>query len=574
MSTSTATPATPAENTQATHTQTAADSNNSTGNGTTHGARHRNGNNNQRRNQSQRGQQRVGGIPSSFTGAQPTVNAVIGTRDENGPKNSFEVLQDAIMGYVSEKYSKGTDLAPLIRDLEAIDISGDEPDMVLEKDKDGKEKPAGIVQTKKFEMKLKSYFSRLETLEENEKKLFTLVLGQCTQALQQALEGHDEYTTKEREFDSLWLLVEIKKLTSGVEERNVSPYLAVYRLLRQFFNFRQGEQESNDGFLKRFLELNSSLKQAEINSVDHDHLATIEKKALLDEDNTLTAHEATKQGKSIASEALTAMVFLNSAKGNVFGPLLKELQNDMMKGNDNYPSTVTRAYDLLNRYETVNRQSTGRRNNTQTGGGGPPFRRAHQFTQDTREAPAGTVFTPGTDGSTLHSMRCYECGKWGHGRRNCPSRPAQSGTGLTQVGVCLAATHGGINDDWLLLDSCSTVSCMKNEFFVSKVTQRSLDDSLRVHTNGGHQDYRMTGTLKILPLEVYVNPTSMANIVSLKDVYEKYRVTMDTEADPSMLVHHEDGKAYRFKSCGKGLFHMSLTTPDIVNVTDKHNVKP
>jgi hypothetical protein len=181
--------------------------------------------------------------------------------------------------------------------------------MVLEKDKDGKEKPAGIAQTKKFEMKLKSYFSRLETLEENEKKLFTLVLGQCTQALQQALEGHDEYTTKEREFDSLWLLVEIKKLTSGVEERNVSPYLAVYRLLRQFFNFRQGEQESNDSFLKRFLELSSSLKQAEVNSVDHDHLATIEKKALLDEDNTLSVHEATKQGKSIASEALTVMFF-------------------------------------------------------------------------------------------------------------------------------------------------------------------------------------------------------------------------------------------------------------------------
>jgi hypothetical protein len=115
---------------------------------------------------------------------------------------------------------------------------------------------------------------------------------------------------------------------------------------------------------------------------------------------------------------------------------------------------------------------------------------------------------------------------------------------------------------------------MKNEAFVSKVTQCSLDDSLRVHTNGGHQDYRMTGTLQILPLEVYVNPASMANIVSLKDVYEKYRVMMDTEADPSMLVHHEDGKAYRFKSCGKGLFHMSLTTPDIVEVTDNHNVTP
>ena len=87
-------------------------------------------------------------------------------------------------------------------------------------------------------------------------------------------------------------------------------------------------------------------------------------------------------------------------------------------------------------------------------------------------------------------------------------------------------------DDWLLLDSCSTVSCMKNEAFVTSVTQRSRDDSLRVYTNGGHQDYCMTGILQILPLEVYVNPSSMANIVSLKDVYKRYRVTMDTKTNP------------------------------------------
>ena len=267
-----------------------------------------------------------------------------------------------------------------------------------------------------------------------------------------------------------------------------------------------------------------------------------------------------------------AMVFLNSSKGNVFGPLLKELQNDMMKGNDNYPTTITRAYDLINRYETVNQQASVRRNPVRNGN--PSFRRAHQFAQETREAPAGTVFVPGTDGSTLHTMRCYECGQWGHGRRTCPSRPNQTGTGLTQVGVCLTAAHDGINNDWLLLDSCSTVSCMKNEAFVTDVTHRSLDESLRVYTNGGHQDYRMTGTLQVLPLEVYVNPGSMANIISLRDVFEKYRVTMDTKSDPSMLVHHEDGKAYRFKSCGKGLFHMSLNNPDIVEVTNNQKVTP
>ena len=105
---------------------------------------------------------RNGGIPNIFTGTQPSVNAVIGTRDQNRPRNSFESLHDAIMSYVSEKYTKGTDLALLIRDLEAIDISSEEPDMILQKDEDGKDIPAGIVAMKKFEIKLKSYYTTVD----------------------------------------------------------------------------------------------------------------------------------------------------------------------------------------------------------------------------------------------------------------------------------------------------------------------------------------------------------------------------------------------------------------------------
>ena len=44
---------------------------------------------------------------------------------------------------------------------------------------------------------------------------------------------------------------------------------------------------------------------------------------------------------------------------------------------------------------------------------------------------------------------------------------------------------------------------------------------------------------------------------------------MNTQNDSSMLVHIAKDKAYRFKSCGKGLFYMSLKALDIVEVTDK-----
>ena len=65
--------------------------------------------------------------------------------------------------------------------------------------------------------------------------------------------------------------------------REEYPYLGVYWLLRQFFNFKQGEHKCNNAFLKQFLELSSSLKQSKVNVMEHEHLKEIEFKHLMEE---------------------------------------------------------------------------------------------------------------------------------------------------------------------------------------------------------------------------------------------------------------------------------------------------
>ena len=71
-------------------------------------------------------QRRNGAIPESFKGAIPEVGAVIGTKHENG-KESFKKLQDAILQYVMENYTKGRDLMPMIRKMTTIDINNEAP---------------------------------------------------------------------------------------------------------------------------------------------------------------------------------------------------------------------------------------------------------------------------------------------------------------------------------------------------------------------------------------------------------------------------------------------------------------
>ena len=59
---------------------------------------------------------------------------------------------------------------------------------------------------------------------------------------------------------------------------------------------------------------------------------------------------------------------------------------------------------------------------------------------------------------------------------------------------------------------------------------------MRVYTNGGSQDYTEFGTLKFFPFDVFYNPTSMANILALKDVANKFKITMDTTKERADFI--------------------------------------
>ena len=71
----------------------------------------------------------------------------------------------------------------------------------------------------------------------------------------------------------------------------------------------------------------------------------------------------------------------------------------------------------------------------------------------------------------------------------------------------------------------------------------------------------MRGTLDILPMGIYVNENSMANILSLKEVENYFRVTMDTKEYHAMSVHYSKDKAYWFRECGKGLYYLDISNP-------------
>jgi hypothetical protein len=74
-----------------------------------------------------------------------------------------------------------------------------------------------------------------------------------------------------------------------------------------------------------------------------------------------------------------------------------------------------------------------------------------------------------------------------------------------------------------------------------------------VMTNGGQQTSTHIADFKNLG-EVWFNPNSIANILSLSHVQKVCKVTMDTSVEAALIVHRLDGGQMKFVEHHDGLY--------------------
>ena len=111
---------------------------------------------------------------------------------------------------------------------------------------------------------------------------------------------------------------------------------------------------------------------------------------------------------------------------------------------------------------------------------------------------------------------------------------------IQDTNVNMTNTHM-INQNWVLLDSESTVNIFSNARFLTNIRHCGNARGLRVHTNGGSQDTNMIGDLPGFG-PVWYNKGSLANILSLAAVRKVCRVTMDTLEEAAIVVHKKNGE--------------------------------
>ena len=90
-----------------------------------------------------------------------------------------------------------------------------------------------------FSEQVKEYVKQTSRLQENIKRLWALVWGQCSDTIRTRLQALDTYEDMHAASNGLHLLIAIKDLMFNVQEQKYVP-LSIHLAKRQFFLLSQG----------------------------------------------------------------------------------------------------------------------------------------------------------------------------------------------------------------------------------------------------------------------------------------------------------------------------------------------
>jgi hypothetical protein len=450
--------------------------------------------------------------------------------EEQSDRRQYAKTVEALDAYVKKTLTYSADLAPLFAARMAV------PVIVLPTDL-----APGAGETMKmiFAEEVKEYVKRTRVLASNVATVYAVIWGQCSENMKARVKTHEGQLERAAKSDCFWLLRQIKSVTLQFDESR-NGILSLLDAQHSFLGCKQLFGQSADEYAKCLIGWAETVETHGGTVAANHHLVP--------ERDSAGNVRTTEARQAMARERTLAMALIRSADASKYGTLITDLANQYAMGRDEYPTDIVAAKCLLVMYRTPTNASTGRSGATRNHPAATPEASAMTFAQ------RGASVT-GTNGITHDDIQCWNCQQHGHYAGECPTGQAGgtvSGTTLTQHAFMLAQSDDhGIDPDWILLDSQSTISVFRNARMLTNI--RRSAHVLRALTNGGHQDSTMVGDFPNLG-EVWYNHKSIANILSLADVRKVCRVTMDTANEPALHVHRLDGSVMTFTEHPSGLY--------------------
>jgi hypothetical protein len=213
--------------------------------------------------------------------------------------------------------------------------------------------------------------------------------------------------------------------------------------------------------------------------------------------------------------------------------LKKNLAIDFGLKVDKYPEMVDDTVNALNAQE-ANLPSHLKKGKLQNG---------FSFAQNGNDKVVA-----GKNGKIVDHIQCHKCKATRYYASQCPGGDDDARKDPdSQVCMCIELTtisSGSLDPALILLDSQSTVHVFINKDLLNNIGKHPDGNVLRIYTNGGYMDSEMLGHFG--DIDVWYNPKSIANILSLALVIKLYHVCLDSSFAATFTLSLDDMAYIKF----------------------------
>ena len=285
---------------------------------------------------------------------------------------------------------------------------------------------ASRTEVKIWEAEVSDYIKGQKRYKGQKGSLFATIWGQCSPAMQATLRSTKIYDAIEERSDVIELLNEIRGIIYNFDSRTYV-YESILKAKLAVFGIRQEYKETASDYLLRFKQTISVSEHYGASLFDDEILAkhelvTIGVMESIKDDFPSEGMDGTVDHYTeLARSKMQAYVFIQGAERRRYSSLLISLQNNHTKGTNQYPTTLSDAFNLLTTYKTTGDTKKKVVGNDSGSDDRNTPREAIQLFQADEEAEEAITLTQGSTyaDKVRKNIICYKCFQPGHYVTEC-----------------------------------------------------------------------------------------------------------------------------------------------------------